>query len=86
MNKEEFEKRFNSKPSGYNRIIRTADGSHIYANAYSIAKPFSPFDSTLKEMEIYFYIDYYYEDELGNKKKIRINTGDTYLKSIELVW
>jgi len=82
----EFKQRFDSKPSTYNRIIRTTDGSHIYANAYAIAEPFSPFDSTLKEIEIYFYINIYFEDELGNKKKIRINTGDVYLKSIEVVW
>jgi len=86
MELNEFIQRFGSKSSMYNRIIRTTDGNHIYANAYSIAEPFNLFDSTLKEIEIYFYMDVCYEDELGNKKKIRINTGDVYLKSIEAVW
>ena len=83
MELREFEKRFRELPKGYMRIILTTDHSHIYANEYIVSKPYNKLDKPEpNELEIYFYINYWYETPLGNKEVVRVHSGDSYLNSI----
>jgi len=83
MELKEFEKRFKELPKSYTRIILSADRTHIYANEYIISKPYSKLDKPeSNELEIYFYINYWYETSLGNREVVRVHSGDAYLNSI----